>query len=281
MLPKAGVSSLVLVAARHAEARDRYGSIFADAGYRVCAAQRDEAQTLARSAHPQAIVLESPRRARDDDKALLARIQQDSKTRGIPVVVVTSSADPRRLAGAIAAGVAAVVPAREDPAALLRVTGVVIEQSHASTWRDDWRLVLNAILKTAPERYADGAMRRRAEALMATLDESRIAMLVANNDARYVDANNAACDVTGYSRVELLTKSVWDLTPEPARDGGRTQWRRFLAVGGFDGSYAIARKDGSLIACHAVAAANVLPGLHVSGLALAIRVGRLSKRGAA
>lgn len=123
---------------------------------------------------------------------------------------------------------------------------------------------------------AHDVLRSRAEALLARLKGVPVAMLVADNRGRYIDANRAAADLTGYTHRELLHMSVPDLTP-----GGRTAafpslWRAFLARGRMSGRYQVRRKNGRIVVARYFALANVLPGLHVSAMvtpALARRFG--------
>lgn len=58
-------------------------------------------------------------------------------------------------------------------------------------------------------------------ALLKHMVDMPVALLIANNSGRYVDANDLATRLTGYSRAELLRISVWDLTrrPPPPRAG--------------------------------------------------------------
>jgi PAS domain-containing protein len=59
----------------------------------------------------------------------------------------------------------------------------------------------------------DGAEPRvRARQIANSVEESMISVLVADDDARYVEANAAACALCGYSREELLALTIWDLT---------------------------------------------------------------------
>jgi PAS domain S-box-containing protein len=97
--------------------------------------------------------------------------------------------------------------------------------------------------------------------------EMPVALLVANNSGRYVDANLLAARLTGFSRRELLTLSVWDLTPPTAAHEGRRLWQEFLRVGRMSGMYTIRRKDGRLVRAEFRAWANVLPGVHISAMA--------------
>src|SRR5476649_2016259 len=76
-------------------------------------------------------------------------------------------------------------------------------------------------------------------------DGTAEAILVVNPEGRYVDANRAASELTGYTRGELLRLEVCDLVPEPGEMGG--QWVRHLGDGIFNGEVEVRRKDGSLV----------------------------------
>ncbi len=118
-------------------------------------------------------------------------------------------------------------------------------------------------------------LRKRAETLIARLGDVPVAMLVADNRGRYVDVNAAAVFLTGYSRAELLRRSVWDLTPVSQQPRGLALWKAFLARGKMSGTYPLRRKSGRVVKARYFAATNVLPGLHVSALATAPLVIRL------
>jgi PAS domain S-box-containing protein len=125
-----------------------------------------------------------------------------------------------------------------------------------------------------PERVA----RNRASALLHRLAHVPVAMLVADNRGRYVDANAAAAVLTGYGHAELLRRSVWDLTPDAHRGRGQAMWRAFLARGRMAGWYPLRGKSGRIVKARYVAIANVLPGLHVSALATPAIVLRFERR---
>ena len=70
------------------------------------------------------------------------------------------------------------------------------------------------------------------------------ASLVADEHARYVDANPQACALTGYSREELLGMTLMDLTPPNEREAGREDVRAAQAGSGrMRGEYRLLRKD--------------------------------------
>jgi PAS domain S-box-containing protein len=126
----------------------------------------------------------------------------------------------------------------------------------------------------SPDRVA----RNRAGELLRRLADLPIAMLVADNRGRYVDANAAAAFLTGYGHAELLRRSVWDLTPDAHRGRGEAMWRAFLARERMAGSYPLRRKSGRIVRARYVAIAHVLPGLHVSALATPAIVKRFGRR---
>jgi PAS domain S-box-containing protein len=134
-----------------------------------------------------------------------------------------------------------------------------------------------AVLTTraAPENI----IRRRAETVLAHLAHVPVAVLVANNLGRYVDVNASATRLTGYSRAELLRMSLGDLAPDRPRHSLTLRlWREFLARGRMSGAYRLRRKNGTVVTARYFAAANVLPGVHVSALALAGAAGPRTKR---
>jgi PAS domain S-box-containing protein len=107
----------------------------------------------------------------------------------------------------------------------------------------------------------------RARQIANSVEELMISVLVADDDARYVEANAAACALSGYSRAELLAMTIWDLTPEQRVPRDRRLWDRFKRDGRFEGSYRIRRRTGEIVTIRCAASANVSPGLHVSALA--------------
>ena len=123
----------------------------------------------------------------------------------------------------------------------------------------------------------DRVIRNRAHELLRRLADVPVAMLVADNGGRYVDANAAAAYLTGYPRAELLRLSVWDLTPTGRHGTGKALWRAFLSRQRMSGRYQLRRKSGRIVEARYVAVANVLPGLHVSALATDALVRRFAR----
>jgi PAS domain S-box-containing protein len=110
------------------------------------------------------------------------------------------------------------------------------------------------------ELDADARQRR----FRAVFELSVEAKFLADNEGRYVDVNSATERLLGYTRVELLGMSVWDLLPHPDAEAGRVQWKEFLRSGQLSGEARLRRKDGTLVPVEFEAVANVLDGIHLS-----------------
>jgi PAS domain S-box-containing protein len=133
--------------------------------------------------------------------------------------------------------------------------------------KDDAGRVVEVVLvhnDVTPQTLARDALARSERRLQTLFDNASEAIFVADDAARYVDVNPAACALTGYTREELLRMSVWDLAAESARHVGDDMWREFVSAGRMGGQYPLTRKDGGVVVTEFRAVANVLPGQHLS-----------------
>jgi PAS domain-containing protein len=91
------------------------------------------------------------------------------------------------------------------------------------------------------------------------------AILVVDDQRRYVHATPAAARLSGRSVARLLTMRVEDITPEADRAAVSAAWERFVADGSMRGPYVLHRPDGSEVAVNFSAKANTpWPGSHAS-----------------
>jgi PAS domain S-box-containing protein len=84
----------------------------------------------------------------------------------------------------------------------------------------------------------------QASLLGEAIDPGPIAILVADEDGRYVAVNQFACDMLGYSRADLLGLRWSDVAP------GRKASKRYAAVIAgrrAEGVEELVRKDGSRV----------------------------------
>jgi PAS domain S-box-containing protein len=100
--------------------------------------------------------------------------------------------------------------------------------------------------------------------LYGLFHHSQDAILFLDDTARYVDANPAACAMSGYSREELLALPPGGLTARDNFASIQERWRRLIETGDQRGEYELERKDGTTVIADYSSVANVLPGLHLS-----------------
>ncbi|WP_109117535.1 PAS domain S-box protein [Azospirillum sp. TSO22-1] len=94
----------------------------------------------------------------------------------------------------------------------------------------------------------ENSLRQSEARLRSYLDAAMEGILVTDCTGRYVDANPAACEILGYTRDELLTRSVRDILTEAPRtaDGLPDIFATLLYTGEFRGETVMRRRDGEL-----------------------------------
>jgi len=88
------------------------------------------------------------------------------------------------------------------------------------------------------------------------------AIVIADDQGSYVAANQAACDLFGLTRAELVGCSLKDFTP--ADIDADQAWISFLQQGQARGEFPLMRADGTMRQVEYAATANVMPHRHLS-----------------
>jgi PAS domain S-box-containing protein len=112
------------------------------------------------------------------------------------------------------------------------------------------------------ECEAIDALRGSEEQFRAVFDYAIDAMVIVDDEGRYVDANPAACELFALKRDELLSPFFVEI--ESFLDGRHVAWRDFRNGGIATGSTTVVRRDGSHREAEFTATADVLPGRHLS-----------------
>ncbi len=109
---------------------------------------------------------------------------------------------------------------------------------------------------------ADSERRHRA-----LFDTALNAVLLADDEGRYVDANPAALSLLGYSLTEMRSKRVVDLVVDIEPDADpQAAWAEFKGEGRQRGRVRLRQRDGRLLTFDYSAVSQMLPGLHLSVL---------------
>jgi PAS domain S-box-containing protein len=95
----------------------------------------------------------------------------------------------------------------------------------------------------------------------ATFEHSVVPMLVADDERRLVDLNEAAAELLGVSHEEATKLRVEDLLGE---EGVPELWRGFLRDGTWEAKVSLRRPDGGSRQIEFVATADVRPGRHIA-----------------
>lgn len=99
-------------------------------------------------------------------------------------------------------------------------------------------------------------------------EHSEDLVLVADDQGRYIEVNDRAVEVLGYSREELLEMSVFDLTPAASQIDGYELWQQFMRAGGQSGEYVLRAHGGRLLRFSYTATVDPASHRHVSRLRL-------------
>lgn len=79
------------------------------------------------------------------------------------------------------------------------------------------------------------------------VEHAPVAILVADDEMRYVAANVTACELLGYTREEILERRVTDIAVYPEAEG---EFEAMIASGQLIGRTVVTLKDGSRLSLH-------------------------------
>jgi PAS domain S-box-containing protein len=233
--------------------------LFEEEGYTVYAAA-DQRQAVAFTTRllPDVVVVAIETA---DALEILVRLAAESSTRDIPVVVLTSSlrsAASRRARDA--GGVPLLAHADDVPALIGQVDTLIAAAPRA---RRTLRRRLLDIQELARFYPPDGEGQDRIRHL---IDRLQVAIFAVDAQGQCIAASDGATRLTGYSRVQLLTTSVFNA----AFAGGslsEAHWRDLVAAPDDAGTTTITTRAGEDLPVHAAVVAEILPGVHVAAFA--------------
>jgi PAS domain S-box-containing protein len=95
------------------------------------------------------------------------------------------------------------------------------------------------------ERAATNVLQESEQRYRAIMEQAVDAIILRNKTGRILDVNQKACQNLGYTREELLSKTVADIDPEAVRAGKQDVWDKILAGEVFTFESHQLHKDGS------------------------------------
>ena len=140
---------------------------------------------------------------------------------------------PLMKGGQLAAGL--FLAGREPRAWTEEEIGLAVEVAHR-TWSDIQKAKAEAALRESEQRYR------------ATQEHAGIGIAETDQTGRYLQVNEAFCNIVGYSREELVGLTPWDLTLPDDTEADRSRFQQ--QVDGTLDTYSVEkrflRKDGSI-----------------------------------
>jgi len=113
------------------------------------------------------------------------------------------------------------------------------------------------------------AARGQAAQLRRVLNESRLPIVVVDNQRRYLEVNTPALLALRLSLAEMRSLRIDDLTPPDWLGEMEAVWKRLMGTGSLTGHAPVATPDGGQFEVYYWALANALPGEHVIAFAIA------------
>ncbi len=105
---------------------------------------------------------------------------------------------------------------------------------------------------------------RRQERYEAAFKRAFDAMVIADDEGRYIEANQSACELFGLDKEQLLGRSIEEFAPEDY--DFEAAWRQFDEASLDRGTFRIVRDDGAERVVEYAATANIVSGEHLSVL---------------
>jgi PAS domain S-box-containing protein len=258
-------SVLVLVFDRDAGTRAWYRAALASTDYRVAeAADGPEAVQVLASQLPDLVITELRPQHRDGLTLCVIK-RENASTADIPIFMTMIDGDfDVEVAGRFVG--ASVLIERPSPSAVATIAReLILAAPPAQVARRQLHRTLADFrrdISTHPPQPA--AIEEQARELLTHVASPLSSVMLANDEAKCMAANAAACRLTGYSEREMLTRSVWDFAPLDAVEDARMLWGRFLVNGECAGEFLMVQKDGATVAIQLCAQANIAPGLHAT-----------------
>jgi PAS domain S-box-containing protein len=91
---------------------------------------------------------------------------------------------------------------------------------------------------------SEKALRQSEEKFRSYIDNAPDGVFVIDDTGRYIDVNEAACKMSGYSSCELLKMSIRDLLSEESVDEGLHQFRKLIQESASNANLLFRQKDG-------------------------------------
>ncbi|MEA5501075.1 PAS domain S-box protein [Limnoraphis robusta] len=126
----------------------------------------------------------------------------------------------------------------------------IIIDVNSSPIRDQQGEILAAVVvfrDITYQRQAELALRRGEERFRALIEQAPDAVLIADLQGTYIDVNNNACNLLGYSREELIGKQILEIIPPKDQPRLEAVKQSLLLGNTHVEEWTLIRKDGTIV----------------------------------
>lgn len=109
---------------------------------------------------------------------------------------------------------------------------------------NDLAILVDNLEATSAAQRAEKTLRESEQRFRRIIEESPTAFFICDQYGRYTDVNAAACSLTGYSRAELLERTIADLVPEEWHKRAFGLFGQVVETGHAEGDTAFILRNG-------------------------------------
>ena len=113
-------------------------------------------------------------------------------------------------------------------------------------------------------KEVEHALTEREDQLRAIFDNALDAMVLVDDDRRFVDANPAACELLGLTHARLCGERLDRFLDREVKDGIRDRWHEFVEKGEAKGEWRLVTSDNRRCLVEYSSKAHIIAGRHLS-----------------
>ncbi|MCP9487039.1 MAG: PAS domain S-box protein [Gaiellaceae bacterium MAG52_C11] len=137
------------------------------------------------------------------------------------------------------------------------------EREWAVTESEAFRLAASLVAAAVQRRGSETTLREQEQKLRAVFETSVDAVVIMDDDRRFLDVNPGACNLFGRDKDDLVGRSIDDFLPPEELERVATDWESLRTTDSEFRDRHVLRADGSQRQVEGSLSAHVLPGLHI------------------